>query len=38
MTNTVTNPALMKAAVATTDRNDKRDSPHTPWPLVQPEP
>ena len=38
MTNTVAKPAAMKAQVATSERGDRRDRPHTPWPLVQPEP
>ena len=38
MRNTVTNPAPMKANVAINERGDMRDSPHTPCPLVQPEP
>ena len=37
-TNTVAIPAAMKASVATSERGESRDSPHTPWPLVQPEP
>jgi hypothetical protein len=37
-TNTVAMPARMNAAVATSERGESRDSPHTPWPLVQPEP
>ena len=28
----------MKVAVATSDRCDRRLTPHTPWPLVQPLP
>ncbi|CAI8378934.1 MAG: Uncharacterised protein [Halieaceae bacterium] len=28
----------MKVNVATSDRGDRRPSPHTPWPLVQPPP
>ncbi len=35
---TVAMPAAMKAAVATSERGESRDSPHTPWPLVHPEP
>ena len=31
-------PEAMKASVATSERGDSRDRPHTPWPLVQPEP
>ena len=27
----------MKLRVATKERGDKRERPHTPWPLVQPE-
>ena len=38
MTYTVANPAPINAAVATTERGERRDSPDTPWPLVQPEP
>ena len=38
ITNTVTKPVDMKIAVATTERNDSREIPHTPWPLVQPPP
>jgi putative ABC transport system permease protein len=30
--------ATMKVAVATSERGDNRDKPHTPWPLVQPDP
>src|SRR5688572_27573396 len=30
-------PATMKAAVATSERGDRRESPHTPWPLVHPD-
>ncbi len=37
-TNTVTKPAPMNAAVATSERGDRRERPQTPWPLVQPEP
>src|SRR5439155_2174530 len=37
-TNTVTNPAAMNDSVATIERGDRRDIPHTPWPLVQPAP
>ena len=35
---TVATPATMKLAVATSERGLNRDMPHTPWPLVQPEP
>jgi hypothetical protein len=38
MTKTMAKPAPMKASVATSERGDRRDSPHTPCPLVQPEP
>ena|GEM_PF-5785733 len=38
MTNTVRKPLAMKAAVATSERGDRRDNPQTPCPLVQPEP
>src|SRR5207237_427685 len=38
ITSTVANPASMNAAVATSERGDRRDSPHTPCPLVQPDP
>src|SRR3954451_15694752 len=38
VTNTVAIPAAMKVAVATNDRTDNRDSPHTAWPEVQPFP
>ncbi len=31
-------PAAMKVAVATSERCEKRLTPHTPWPLVQPLP
>jgi hypothetical protein len=37
-TSTVANPASMNAMVAASDRGDRRDNPHTPWPLVHPEP
>src|SRR5262249_17305913 len=37
-TKTVALPASMNATVATTERGDRREMPHTPWPLVQPEP
>lgn len=36
--NTVANPVPMKVTVATKERSERRPSPHTPWPLVQPEP
>lgn len=35
-TNTVRNPTAMNVAVATSERSDPRDSPHTPWSLVHP--
>src|SRR5690606_32229126 len=35
-TNTVTTPVSTKLRVATSARGDRRPSPHTPWPLVQP--
>ena len=38
MVYTVANPAAMNASVATSERAEKRDSPQTPCPLVQPEP
>ena len=38
VTKTVAMPAAMNAPVATSERGDRRDSPHTPWPLVQPAP
>lgn len=31
-------PLSMKHTVATIDRGERRDRPHTPWPLVQPDP
>src|SRR5450830_18094 len=31
-------PLNMKQTVATIERGERRDMPHTPWPLVQPEP
>lgn len=31
-------PAAMKVAVATSERCEKRLTPHTPWPLVHPLP
>lgn len=34
----VRNPDTRKAAVATSERGERRDSPHTPCPLVHPEP
>jgi hypothetical protein len=34
----VAQPAAMKHSVATSERRDKEDRPHTPWPLVQPVP
>jgi len=37
-TNTVATPAAMNESVATIDRGDRREIPHTPWPLVQPAP
>ena len=37
ITKTMAKPAAMKVPVATIERGDRRDSPHTPWPLVQPE-
>src|SRR4051812_31208076 len=33
-TKTVAMPAPMKARVATSERGESRDRPHTPWPLV----
>ncbi len=36
--NTVAKPANIKEMVATSDLGDRRESPHIPWPLVQPEP
>ena len=36
MMNTVITPSIMKVSVPTSDRVDRRPSPHTPWPLVQP--
>ena len=38
ITNTVATPAAMKATVAASERGERRASPHTPWPLVQPAP
>ena len=38
MMNTVMTPSVINVAVATNDRGDRRPSPHTPWPLVQPPP
>ena len=38
MMNTAAMPLPMKASVATSERGDSRDSPQTPWPLVQPLP
>jgi len=35
---TVKKPANMKAAVAASDRGEKREIPQTPCPLVQPDP
>ena len=35
---TVTNPAATNTVVATSERGDRRETPHTPWPLVQPAP
>ncbi|GER04343.1 hypothetical protein JCM17846_20250 [Iodidimonas nitroreducens] len=35
---TVANPVAMNRAVATIDRGERRDTPHTPWPLVHPDP
>ena len=37
-TNTVATPAAMNESVATIDRGDSREIPHTPWPLVHPAP
>jgi hypothetical protein len=34
----VTKPATKKPAVAAIECGDRRATPHTPWPLVQPEP
>jgi hypothetical protein len=36
--NTVANPAAMNMSVAMSERGDMRERPHTPCPLVQPEP
>ena len=36
--NTVTIPVTMKVAVATRERTESREIPHTPWPEVQPLP
>ena len=38
MTKTVTKPAPIKTSVATSERGDSLDSPHTPCPLVHPAP
>ena len=35
---TVTAPVAMNVAVATRDERDNRETPHTPWPEVQPPP
>ncbi len=35
---TVAIPLAMNSKVAVIERSDSRDMPHTPWPLVQPEP
>jgi hypothetical protein len=35
---TVTIAIPIKKLVATKERGERRESPHTPWPLVQPEP
>src|SRR5712675_205105 len=37
-TYTVAKPAAMNARVATIERGDMRETPHTPWPLVHPPP
>jgi hypothetical protein len=36
--NTVPAASIMKLNVAINDRGERLASPHTPWPLVQPEP
>lgn len=38
MTKTVTKPKKMNVIVAMKDLTDNLAKPHTPWPLVQPDP
>ena len=37
-TEATTKPVTIKTPVATSERSDRRESPHTPCPLVQPDP